>query len=108
MEFLKPSQTGFTIYSKSGCPNCTKAKQLLHENVSMEIINCDEYLLEDKEGFLQFIKELAGGIDHRTFPIVFHETKFIGGYKELDSYYSGYCEMQKKNLGDEVFELSDF
>ena len=25
----KPEETGFTIYSKSGCPNCTKIKKIL-------------------------------------------------------------------------------
>ncbi len=103
MDFISPSNTGFTIYSKSGCPNCTKAKQLLHGYSNMEIINCDEYLLEDKEGFLNFIKEKTGGIEHRTFPMIFHDKTFIGGYKELEKY----CETQNKNI-DNFFELTDF
>ena len=41
-------------------------------------INCDEYLLENKEGFLTFIEELAGK-SHKTFPMVFYRGKFIGG-----------------------------
>ena len=31
MEIEEPLKTGFTVYSKSGCPNCTKVKKLLTE-----------------------------------------------------------------------------
>ena len=31
MEFNKPVEKGFTIYSKSGCPNCLKAKAYLKQ-----------------------------------------------------------------------------
>ena len=27
IKFDKPESTGFTIYSKSGCPNCTRIKK---------------------------------------------------------------------------------
>jgi len=83
MEIELPSEIGFTIYSKSGCPNCLKVKKILHENkLSFNIINSDEYILEDKEYFLNFIKELSG-IEVKSFPIIFYEKAFIGGYKEI-------------------------
>lgn len=86
MEFENPSYTDFTIYSKSGCPNCLKVKSFLKEkNLLFNVINCDEYILEDKEVFLSFIKELADK-EVRTFPIVFFETKLIGGYIETVEY----------------------
>ena len=48
----------FRSYSKSGCPNCTLVKKLIKEkHFFLDEINCDEYLLEDKEGFLKFIAE---------------------------------------------------
>ena len=28
MTFTEPSEKGFTIYTKSGCPNCSKVKTL--------------------------------------------------------------------------------
>ena len=79
--FQKPSSTGYTIYSKSGCPYCIKAKTLLNIDNPI-IINCDEYLVDNKEEFLQFIKEYALK-EHKTFPMIFCDTKFIGGYSDL-------------------------
>ena len=53
MENKKPQLSGFTIYSKSGCPNCLKVKKLVNEKKKEYVVfNCDEELIEDKEGFL--------------------------------------------------------
>ena len=82
MDFEKPSKTQFTIYSKSGCPNCLKMKCLLREKqLEFNIINCDEYIIEDKDAFLFFISEVA---KHpcKYFPMIFYQGDFIGGYKE--------------------------
>ena len=82
MEIFEPLETGFTIYSKSGCYNCTKVKQLLRDKQIFFLeIDCDEFLIEDKEGFLLFIKERANK-EYRTFPMVFKDGKFIGGFDE--------------------------
>ena len=86
MAFEYPSNKGFTIYSKSGCPNCTKVKHLLKEqNLTFNIVDCDEYIIESKEIFLNFIKELAQ-CDIKEFPIVFYDKTFIGGYKNVKEY----------------------
>jgi len=82
MEFNKPNKRGFTIYSKSGCPNCLKTKILIKgKNLVMNVIDCDEYIIEDKPSFLSFINSLAKK-EITTFPIVFYEEQFIGGYTE--------------------------
>ena len=82
MEFEAPSTTVYTIYSKSGCTYCTKVKNLLIEKgYAFDMIDCDEYLLEDKEGFLKFIEENAGK-EYKTFPMVFRTGHFIGGFNE--------------------------
>ena len=82
MEIFEPLETGFTIYSKSGCYNCTKIKQLLRDKgIFFLEVDCDEFLLEDKEGFLSFIKVKANK-EYRTFPMVFKDGKFIGGFTE--------------------------
>lgn len=88
MEFTEPSSDTYTIYSKSGCYYCTKAKELLKTvNPSPIIINCDEYLFEDRDGFLQFIENKAGK-SYKTFPMIFHKGTFIGGFTETEKYYN--------------------
>ena len=43
MDIDKPIDSGFTIYSKSGCPNCLKSKALLKEkNLLFKVIDCDD------------------------------------------------------------------
>jgi len=86
MEFEKPIESGFTIYSKSGCSNCTKVKALLNDkNLLLKVIDCDEYILEDKESFLSFITSLSNK-EVKTFPIIFYDGKFIGGYNETKEF----------------------
>ena len=86
MQFETPSQIGFTIYSKSKCSFCTKVKQLLTDNQIFFLeIQSDEYLLEDKEGFLLFMQELIKK-EHRTFPMVFNNGQFIGGFTDAESF----------------------
>jgi len=82
MEIKKPSNTGFTIYSKSGCINCLKVKKMLQEKKLLyNYIDCDEYLIDKKEDFLLFIKEISSK-EVKTFPMVFNDGKYIGGFTE--------------------------
>ncbi len=82
MEFAEPYISGFTIYSKSGCHNCTKLKNILHEySLFFLEIDCDKYLIEERDRFLSFIRDKTGK-QITTFPIVFYEGKYIGGYNE--------------------------
>jgi len=87
MVFEKPSSTGYTIYSKSRCPFCTKAKVLLEEE-PYTIIDCDQYLVDDttKQQFLLFIENLIGK-EYRTFPMIFKDGEFIGGFNETKVFY---------------------
>jgi glutaredoxin-related protein len=86
MMFELPSEQKFTIYSKSGCINCRKVKDLLKKNnIEYEIVDCDDYLLEDKENFLLFIQSYSVS-NWKSFPMVFHDGKFIGGYDETVKY----------------------
>lgn len=84
--FELPSEQKFTIYSKSGCINCRKVKDLLkNNNLEYEIVDCDDYLLEDKDNFLLFIQSYSVS-NWKSFPMVFHDGKFIGGYDETVKY----------------------
>jgi glutaredoxin len=87
LEIDEPSSNKFTLYSKSGCINCRKAKDVLgSKNVDYSIINCDEYLVENRKQFLKMIMEIANQ-EIKSFPIIFNNDKqFIGGYDELVDY----------------------
>jgi len=92
MEFPQPQKGLFTVYSKSGCINCTKVKNLLKDkNLLFNVVDCDEFILENKEEFLLFIKNLIGR-EYRMFPMVFDNTKFIGGFNETNKYFEQLLE----------------
>jgi len=86
MEIKHPTQNGVTIYSKSGCQNCLKIKAILTKNKLLyTVIDCDEYLIENKELFKQNISKminLENKSDAIFFPIIFNDAKYIGGYNE--------------------------
>ena len=84
--YVSPYEKDFTIYTKSGCKFCTEVKKLLKLNkLEYQIIDCDEYLLDNKQQFLDFIETISGQ-KVKTFPIVFNNRKFIGGYIETDKF----------------------
>jgi glutaredoxin len=76
--FIEPASDKFTVYSKSGCPNCVRAKTLLKEKgLPFLVVDCDEYILEYKAEFLQFIEKKAL-TPCKTFPIIFSGNKLVG------------------------------
>lgn len=86
MKIEEPAKSGYTIYSKSGCMYCTKSKHDLNaKNIVPLVIDCDEYLLDNKPAFLDYIRSKAGK-EYRSFPMIFYDGKFVGGYVELKSH----------------------
>jgi len=82
MEYTEPVEKGYTIYSKSGCVLCKMVIDLLKkEGIEYSIIDCDEYLKQNRESFLLFINGYAGK-NTGGFPKVFVGSEFIGCYKE--------------------------
>jgi glutaredoxin len=86
MEYDKPSKKGFTIYTKSGCPGCIKVKTLLQERNPI-IIDCDEYLFDDRPRFKEFVNKMASK-EIKQFPIVFYDGAYIGAYQETYDLYN--------------------
>lgn len=93
MEFTAPSLDTYTIYCKTGCSYCEKTKLLLNTTANKNknfskpfIVDADEYLLKDKEKFLDFIEKMAS-VSYRFFPMVFYKGEFIGGYNETVKHY---------------------
>lgn len=87
MNIPAPNKHMFTIYTKTKCEYCTKAKILLEDNnIEYLSINCDEYLMNNRDDFLCFIKDLTSR-DWKTFPIIFNDTGvFVGGFTEMQKY----------------------
>jgi glutaredoxin len=86
MDYEKPSLSGYTIYSKSGCILCNKVKDYLKSNGrTFTSVDCDEYLIEDRDEFVGFIDSCAGK-STGGFPKVFLDGFFIGGFAETKNY----------------------
>ena len=86
MEFIEPEKKGFTVYSKSGCPNCVKVKQLIKDKYFLfKEIDSDDYIIEQKDAFLKFIENRAE-TNYKTFPMVFYDGKFVGGLAHTIEY----------------------
>ena len=75
-KMIPPSPTGYTIYTKSGCKWCTHAKRVFADAM---FVSCDEWLM-DRDCFLEQMDKYTGG--YRTFPMIFNNRVFIGGYNE--------------------------
>ena len=100
MEYEKPLNNIYTIYTKSNCKYCILAKELLN-NENFTVIDCDKYIDIDKDNFLNFIKSLTN-IDYKTFPIIFFDKKFIGGYSNLTIYF------EKNKINSINLQIVDF
>lgn len=84
--YILPYDSDFTIYTKSGCKFCSEVKKLLKINkLKYMVVDCDDYLLDNKEQFLDFIATICGKTV-KTFPIVFFNENFVGGYIETDKF----------------------
>ncbi len=69
----------FKVYTRSGCPYCTKVKQVL----SGKGFNYEEYVLNSDFTREQFYSQFGNG---STFPQVMMDGKSIGGCTETVQY----------------------
>jgi glutaredoxin len=77
-----PVLDGYTIYSKSNCPFCVKIKDFLErEKCKISIVDCDDYLKENRDEFISVMRTYTE-VEWKTFPYVFLDGKFIGGYQD--------------------------
>jgi glutaredoxin len=98
MDIHQPIENIFTIYSKSDCMYCTNVELLMKENSEdnckyIKII-CDEYI-DDKnkrKEFLKFMEQFME-VSPKTFPIVFYDKQYIGGFQETEEFLK--CKMLK-------------
>lgn len=76
-KLIMPKDTDeYTVYGASWCGFCRKAKKLLEDKqLPFVYYDVDVMKMDRKE-----LTELTG---QKTIPMVFHKTKFIGGYTDL-------------------------
>ena len=78
------------IANQYGCTKKEAEKTI--DMFTFSVIDCDEFILENKEEFLLFIKKIIGK-EHRIFPMVFDNERFIGGYNETNHYVKDLLEL---------------
>ena len=70
---------GVVMISKKGCSSCMKAKKLLEDNsVKLTILETDDQVKEILDDVTNLYKP-----GYKTYPRLFHDGKFIGGYDDL-------------------------
>ena len=69
----------FTVYSKDGCPYCTRIKQIL----DLCQFKYQEYKLDEHFDRFAFYEEFGGG---STFPQVLLDNKKLGGCTDTVKY----------------------
>ena len=82
---VPPERKGFTVYTKSRCSFCDKIKILLEkekETRTVRFVNCDDILAQPnkKEELLNTFQKWAYGTPVKTFPVVFLDGIYIGGF----------------------------
>jgi glutaredoxin len=93
---------GFTIFTKTMCPFCDKVKELLKDQPLVSVVVCDEYLATERDVFLSYIKEAAGR-EYKTFPMVFHDGDFVGGFTDTQAWV--HLEQERRDLEDAFDEV---
>lgn len=81
MVFQNPGD-GYFIYTKSNCKWCSDVQKLIPK---AHIVNSDVYLENSRCEFLNFVDNISG-VQPRTFPMVFLNNRFIGGFAETKKY----------------------
>lgn len=71
----------FVLYTKSNCPFCDNIKKMLEKERCI-IINCDKILQNDKDAFIEEMKRKTK-LNKITFPMIFCDDVFLGGYDDF-------------------------
>jgi glutaredoxin len=73
----------YILFTKSGCPYCQKAKELLEaKGQKLKITEVND---SNKEKIYAKIDKKTDS--YRYFPVIFNDDKFIGGYTELEKIF---------------------
>jgi len=81
-EIFDASTTEFLIFSKPNCKYCRFALSLAKQKqLDYQYTNIIDY--QDEEWFDNFYDDLKAHSQAKTFPIIYHNKKYIGGFTEL-------------------------
>jgi glutaredoxin len=90
----------YTVYTKPKCSYCDKVKELLKDvDPTPNWIDASKYLESEhsKQFFLNFIKDTANLAEpYKTFPIVFCNNEFIGGYTETKQFHENQFKLNEE------------
>lgn len=78
----KKPEKEYVIFTKIGCNYCKKAKDLLTD----KNLKYQDIIVTDKNKDLIYKKLDNFTGTYRSFPMVFQNNKFIGGFSELEKY----------------------
>lgn len=84
------SDIPFVVFYKQGCPYSEKAVNYLKEkNKAFRVYFIKD---KDKDRLFKCLTESnslpVNKINHRTFPTIFHNKQFVGGYSDLLQFLS--------------------
>ena len=73
------------IYSKPQCPYCDMALRLAKGLVATQGVTYNKYMLDEDFNKQQLMEKFPTA---RTFPQITKDSKYIGGYTELEAYFN--------------------
>lgn len=79
-----PKGKSWVIYTKKGCPYCEKAKDLLETRKTGRLLVVNGVINGKPIQEINEIMKDIGKEDFKTWPKIFFNGKFIGGYTDLE------------------------
>ena len=81
--FSNKGKDTWLIYTLDGCPYCTMAEDLLQKNGQQFTSKEGKHHLSEMKRDLK----RTGHADHSTYPKIFRNNEFFGGYGELKNLF---------------------
>lgn len=92
LQLSSAGENTFVVFSKPGCPNCTRAKDMIRDNGYKFVLHdCAEWLLSNRDELFAKIRTLSNNAESFSdgklhFPIIFHENTFVGSFAHLQNF----------------------
>jgi glutaredoxin len=87
LEKINMNENTYLIFGLESCGYCKKTLTYLRSNnLQFKYYEMDEYytiFIPILDKLIELEAELKIDPEHRTFPVIFYNKKFIGGYNEL-------------------------